>query len=129
MSAAIGLARWHKAMQSGATPDVLAPMLADDAVFHSPVVHTPQRGKALVSAYLTAATHVFADSGFAYVRELIGSSDAALEFTAAIDGIQINGVDMIRFDTDGRIVDFKVMVRPLKAVNKLWDMMATQLGR
>ena len=116
-------------MQIGVTPDVLAPLLAEEAVFHSPVVHTPQQGKALVAAYLTAATRVFADSGFAYVREVVGPNDAVLEFTATVDGIHVNGIDMIRFDEDGRIVDFKVMVRPLKAMNKLWELMAAALER
>jgi hypothetical protein len=77
--------------------------------------------------YLTAAIGVFADSQFRYVREVVGERDAVLEFTATIDGIQMNGVDMIHWTSDGRIDDFKVMIRPLKAVNLLHRMMAAML--
>jgi hypothetical protein len=102
-------------------------LLADDAVFHSPVVHTPQRGKEITKLYLTAAYHVLFDAGFHYVREVVGPSDAVLEFNAEIDGIQIDGVDMIHWNADGRIDDFKVMVRPLKAVNLLHVLMKAML--
>ena len=129
MIARDGVARWHTYMEHGSDLDLLADMLAEDAVFHSPVVHTPQAGKAKVMAYLGAAAQVLGNDSFRYVREVIEGGDALLEFTAEIDGILINGIDLIRFDTDGRIVDFKVMVRPLKAVNKLWDMMAAQLAK
>ena len=102
-------------------------MLADDAVFHSPVVHTPQVGKAIVSKYLLSAAKVLNGDHFAYVRELVDGDNALLEFVSEIDGIKINGIDLIRFDENGKIIDFKVMVRPIKAVNKLWEMMAAQL--
>lgn len=122
-----GLAAWHRYMASG-DPDLLAELLAEDAVFHSPVVHTPQEGREKVMAYLLAAGQVFGgQSGFHYVRELIDGPEACLEFAATIDGIAVNGIDLIRFDLEGRIVDFKVMVRPLKAINKVWEMMAAQL--
>ncbi|WP_324263153.1 nuclear transport factor 2 family protein [Altererythrobacter sp. H2] len=116
-------------MDGGSDPAVLAGMLANDAVFHSPVVHTPQAGKAKVMAYLGAASHVFGTGTFRYVRELVDGREMMLEFVAEIDGITINGVDIIRFDADGQITDFKVMVRPLKAMNKIWEMMAAQLAR
>jgi predicted SnoaL-like aldol condensation-catalyzing enzyme len=119
-----GIAAWHAYMQGEGD---LAALLAEDAVFHSPVVHTPQAGKAKVMAYLGAAAVVLGNESFRYVRELIDGDDVCLEFTAEIDGIQINGIDLIRFDADGKIIDFKVMVRPLKAVNKLWELMAAQL--
>jgi hypothetical protein len=96
-------------------------------VFHSPVVHTPQAGKALTKLYLSAAIMVLGNSNFEYVREVIGESDAVLEFTAEIDGIIINGVDMIHWNSDGKIDDFKVMIRPLKAVNLLHRMMGQML--
>ena len=102
-------------------------ILADDAVFHSPVVHTPQKGKALTKMYLSAAIMVLGSSQFEYVRELIGESDAVLEFTAEINGIVINGVDMVHWNEDGKIDDFKVMVRPLKAVNLLHGLMRQML--
>ena len=121
------VARWHAYMQGGSDLALLSDMLADDAVFHSPVVHTPQEGKAKVMAYLGAAAVVLGNDSFRYVRELVDGDDACLEFTAEIDGIHINGIDLIRFAPDGKIKDFKVMVRPMKAMNKLWEMMAAQL--
>ncbi|MCB2087768.1 MAG: nuclear transport factor 2 family protein [Sphingomonadaceae bacterium] len=122
-----GLKKWHKVMEGGNAPAALAAIIAEDAAFHSPVVHTPQQGRALVVAYLAAAGQVFADSQFTYQREIVDGNQAMLEFTAEIDGVHINGVDIIQFDDGGMIKDFKVMVRPLKAVNKLWKMMAAQL--
>jgi hypothetical protein len=102
-------------------------MLADEPVFHSPVVHTPQAGKAKVMMYLLSAAKVLGNDSFRYVREVVEDNDACLEFTAEIDGILVTGIDLITFDDDGKIKDFKVMVRPVKAVNKLWEMMAAQL--
>ncbi len=121
------VARWHAYMESGSDLGLLRAMVADDAVFHSPVVHTPQEGAAKVMAYLGAAAKVLGNDSFRYVRELVDGDDALLEFTAEIDGIHVNGIDLIRFDADGKIKDFKVMVRPMKAMNKLWEMMAAQL--
>ena len=122
-----GVAKWHAYMDSGSDLGLLSAMVADDAVFHSPVVHTPQVGKAKVMAYLGAAAKVLGNDSFRYVRELVDGNDALLEFTAEIDGIHVNGIDLIRFDDGGKIKDFKVMVRPMKAMNKLWEMMAAQL--
>lgn len=126
MSAA-NLARWHAYMEGGSNPALLSDLLAEDAVFHSPVVHTPQAGKAIVMAYLVAASHVLGNDKFRYVRELVDGNEMMLEFVTELDGISINGVDIIRFNEDGKISDFKVMVRPLKAINKVWEMMAAQL--
>lgn len=122
----LGLAAWHRYMVCN-DPDLLTDLIADDAVFHSPVVHTPQAGKQKVLMYLTAAGKVLGNDSFRYVRELVDGPEALLEFMSEIDGITINGIDLIRFDLEGRILDFKVMVRPLKAINKLWDLMAAQL--
>jgi SnoaL-like domain len=128
MSAAhSGVAAWHAYMASGGNADLLSAQLADDAVFHSPVVHSPQEGKAKVMLYLLSAAKVLGNESFAYVREIVDGNDALLEFTSEIDGIKINGIDLIHFGDDGKIKDFKVMVRPVKAVNKLWEMMAAQL--
>lgn len=127
MSGAENLARWHAYMHGGSDPAVLADLLAEDAVFHSPVVHTPQAGKAKVMAYLTAAGQVFGNGTFRYVRELTDGNEAMLEFMAEMNGITVNGVDIIRFGDDGKITDFKVMVRPLKAINTIWELMAAQL--
>jgi len=127
MTADRRIAAWHAYMDSNGNAELLAAQIAEDAVFHSPVVHTPQAGKAKVMMYLLAAAQVLGNDSFRYVRELVDGNDACLEFTAEVDGILINGIDLIRFGDDGKIQDFKVMVRPLKAVNKLWEKMAAQL--
>ena len=129
MSAAKGLANWHRVIDGGSSPADLAAIIRADAVFHSPVVHTPQAGRDLVVAYLAAAGQTLGNDSFTYVRELVDGENAMLEFTTEMDGITVNGIDLIRFDDDGLITDFKVMVRPLKAVNKVWEMMAAQLER
>lgn len=118
--------KWHALL---AAQDVsrLDDLLADDVVFHSPVLHTPQRGKAVTSLYLTAAYQVLLGSGFHYVREVANDTDAVFEFEAELDGIHINGVDMMHWNSEGKIDDFKVMVRPLKAVNLLHGLMASML--
>lgn len=123
-----GLSRWHAYMEGGSDPAVLADLLAEDAVFHSPVVHTPQAGKPVVMAYLVAASHVLGNDAFRYVRELVDGDEMMLEFVTELDGITINGVDIIRFNEEGKISDFKVMVRPLKAINTVWEMMGAQLA-
>lgn len=127
MSAVEGLKRWHAVLENGSKAEELATIVRKDAVFHSPVVHTPQRGRALVVGYLAAAGKTLGNDSFTYVRELIDGTDALLEFTTEMDGIHVNGIDLIRFDEDGMIVDFKVMIRPLKAVNKVWEQMAAML--
>ena len=121
------LARWHRVV---ATRDAggLDALLAETVVFHSPVVHTPQVGKAITARYLAAAFQVFFNDSFRYVRELTSEHDAVLEFEVDIDGIHVNGVDMIRWDANGLIVDFKVMLRPLKAVNLIHQKMAAMLA-
>ncbi len=124
-----GIALWHDYMASGGDLALLRAMLADDAVFHSPVVHTPQQGVTKVMGYLGAAAKVLGNDSFRYVRELVDGDDVMLEFTAEIDGIQVNGIDLIHFNADGKIKDFKVMVRPMKAMNKLWELMAAQLQK
>ena len=108
-------------------PSGLDALLAEDVVFHSPVVHSPQRGKKLTAWYLTAALRVFGNPTFRYVREIAGASDAMLEFETEIDGVFVNGVDIIRWNESGRIVDFKVMLRPLKAINFVHQRMAAML--
>lgn len=122
-----GLAKWHAYMDQGGDPALLSDLLADDAVFHSPVVHTPQPGKAIVMAYLVAASQVLGNDSFRYVRELVDADEMMLEFVTELDGTYINGVDIIRFNAEGKISDFKVMVRPLKGINKVWEMMGAQL--
>jgi len=122
------IAAWHHVVQSR-DPQALGRLLADDVVFHSPVVHTPQRGKAITFHYLMGAMHVLNNAQFRYEREIVGERDAVLEFATEIDGITINGIDLIRWNDAGQIIDFKVMVRPLKAVNMLHEKMGAMLAR
>ena len=122
------IAHWHNLLESGNAAG-LDSLLADNAVFHSPIVHTPQYGKALTQLYLSAAFMVFYNDTFTYVREVIGERDAVLEFQVEIDGILVNGVDMIKCDDEGKIIEFKVMVRPLKAVNLIHQKMMVMLER
>ena len=123
-----GLAEWHT-LATAPDPERLARLVAQDAVFPSPVVHAPQEGRALVVSYLSAAAATLGQGQFRYVRELVDGQNVMLEFTCVLDGIQVNGVDIIRFDEAGMIADFKVMIRPIKAVNKVWEMMAAQLEK
>ncbi|MEO8195486.1 MAG: nuclear transport factor 2 family protein [Thermoanaerobaculia bacterium] len=120
------LAAWHEVVRTR-NPRELDALLADEVVFHSPVVHTPQRGKALALDYLQAAVRVFGNESFRYVRELRGERDAMLEFEVEIDGVHVNGVDLMRWNDVGRIVDFKVLLRPLKAVLAIQQKMAVLL--
>ena len=129
MSAELGLKRWHEVIENGSRAEELSAIIREDAVFHSPVVHTPQVGRPIVVAYLSAAGNTLGNDSFEYVRELIDGDNAMLEFTTEMDGIHVNGIDLIRFDEDGMIADFKVMVRPLKAVNKVWEQMAAMLEK
>lgn len=120
------LRKWHDYVSSTDLA-VLDELLADDCVFHSPVVHTPQRGKEISKLYLSAAYGVFEDGEFRYVREVASGDTAVLEFETELEGIFINGVDMIRWNDEGRITDFKVMIRPLKAINLLHQNMRKML--
>ena len=122
------LKSWHSIVGSHNTAG-LDDLLHEDVVFHSPVVHTPQHGKQITQVYLTAAFHVLFSDEFSYDREVVGEREAILEFSTVIDGIAVNGVDIITWGEDGRITEFKVMVRPLKAVNLIHQMMATLLKK
>lgn len=122
------LETWHR-LVSSRDPAGLDAVLADDVVFHSPILHTPQRGKALARLYLTGAFQVLAGPSFRYVREVASGRDAVLEFEAEVEGVHVNGVDMIRWNERGQIVDFKVMIRPLKAIQLLHRRMAELLER
>jgi hypothetical protein len=122
------LETWHRLVRD---KDVagLQYLLADDAVFFSPVVHTPQRGKQLTAMYLSAAFKVFFNESFRYVREIAGENDAVLEFEVEIEGIAVNGVDLLKWNDHGQIIEFKVMLRPLKAVNLIHQKMGEMLHR
>ena len=117
---------WHKILESR-NPQGLDALLAADVVFHSPVVHKPQVGKPITKMYLAAALAVFGNESFRYVRELKADHDAILEFELELEGVSINGVDMIKWNDKGEITEFKVMLRPLKAVNLIHQKMAAML--
>lgn len=117
---------WHRLVEEQDSRG-LDTLLDADAVFLSPVVHTPQRGKKVTTDYLRAAFQVFFNPTFRYVREIVGASDAMLEFETQIDGVSVNGVDIIKWNEAGRIVEFKVMLRPLKAINLVHQRMAAML--
>lgn len=119
---------WHAYMRA---PDraALEMLIADACVFRSPAVHSPQIGKAVTVEYLTAAASVLGDDTFRYVGEWQGEDSAVLEFACEIaGGIQVNGVDVLRWNADGRIVEFKVMIRPLKALTAVVPLMAAALA-
>jgi hypothetical protein len=120
------IAIWHRLVREQDAGG-LDTLLDDDAVFFSPVVHAPQRGKRLAAAYLSAAFQVFFDPTFRYVREIVGASDAMLEFETEIDGVLVNGVDIIKWNEAGRVVEFKVMIRPLRAIQLIHQRMAAML--
>jgi hypothetical protein len=121
------LARWHRIVR---TRDAAAldSVLAETVVFHSPVMHTPQHGKAVTTRYLAAALAVFLNDSFRYEREFVGENGAVLEFTVDIDGIEINGVDMLSWNGEGLITGFKVMLRPLQAVHLIHERMRALLA-
>lgn len=118
--------KWHRIVETRDTHGLDA-LLADEAVFYSPVVHQPQVGSAITKKYLAAAFQVLFNESFRYVREIVGDRDAMLEFHVELDGISVNGVDLIKWNDAGRITEFKVMLRPLKAVNLIHQKMAAML--
>lgn len=122
------LDHWYAYIKSQDHGALLA-MLHPDVVFESPVVHTPQRGRDLTYKYLASADKVLGGPGFAYVGEWLNADGAILEFQNVINGISVNGIDMIRWNSDGQIVHFKVMVRPLKAIQMVHAMMGEMLAK
>lgn len=127
-SAISAIPAWHQLLEQR-NPNGLDTLLADDVVFLSPVVHTPQLGKTVCKMYLTGAMFVLGNDTFRYVREIHGPRDAMLEFETEIDGILINGVDIIKWNDAGQIIEFKVMLRPLKAVNLVHQKMGEMLQK
>jgi SnoaL-like domain len=119
--------RWHEFLDGGHSPDALDELLADDAVFYSPAVFTPQEGKANTARYLNAAAKLFAGTDFHYVGQWLGEQSAVLEFAATVDGMYVNGIDMITWNDDGKIVSFKVMIRPFKGLQSVIGKMAELL--
>ena len=134
--------KWHDIMKHGGSgaSDKLDDLLHEDVIFYSPVVFTPQRGKEITKLYLSAASGVFSsekkvedsekkESKFKYIKEIIQGNSACLEFETEMNGIYVNGIDLITWDDDNKITEFKVLVRPLQAVNTLHEMMGKMLDK
>ena len=121
------IAAWHRVVEAK-DPALLDALLADDCVFLSPAVHTPQEGKATTTHYLASAMVVLGPT-LTYQRQWYAENSAVLQFEAELDGLTIDGIDMITWRADGRITEFAVMVRPIKALHKLMELMAARLGR
>lgn len=129
--------RWHEFMR-GERPGGLDELLDDDVVFYSPIVYTPQRGRDVTTRYLQAAALTLAgedtagpattsERGFAYTKQVLAGDTAVLEFETTVGGTYVNGVDIIRCNHSGRIVEFRVMIRPLQAINLVHEQMRTTL--
>jgi hypothetical protein len=118
---------WHAVVQSG-DAGLLDDLLADDVVFRSPAVFRPQEGKAVTTRYLTSAMAVLGPS-LRYVGEWHGETTAVLEFEADLDGVYVQGVDMLRWNSEDQLIAFTVMVRPMRGLNKLVELMAQELAR
>ena len=129
------VARWHRYVR-GDLPGGTADLLADGVVFYSPVVYTPQRGREITTRYLEAATVTLAgdtsagDAGqaFRYTKQILAGDTAVLEFETSLHGTYVNGVDIIRCDDAGRIVEFRVMMRPLRAIQAVHEEMGRRLA-
>lgn len=119
--------RWHAALAEGDLSQ-LDDLLAPKCVFYSPVVFKPQEGRRLTKMYLQAAYGMFQNSGFHYVKEIVDTNAAVLEFHATVDDVSIDGIDMITWNDQDQIIEFKVMIRPYKAINCVKDKMLDQLG-
>lgn len=120
------LALWHQCVKTRDT-GLLDDIIAQDCVFLSPVVHTPQVGGEITKLYLAGAVQVLGSDQFRYVKEVASGQHAVLEFCTEVDDILVNGVDIITFNDEGKISEFKVMLRPLKAVNVVHAKMKTML--
>lgn len=133
--------KWHDIMKgdSSEAPNKLDDLLHDDVVFYSPVVYTPQRGKDITKLYLSAASGVFStekkgieekkESKFKYIKEVVHGNHACLEFETEMNGVYVNGIDLITWDENDKIIEFKVLVRPLQAVNTLHQQMGQMLDK
>ena len=118
--------KWHEVIESDDLK-MLDKIIADDAVFSSPVVFKPMEGKEITMMYLHAAGQSFNMEKFKYTREIHDDMNSVLEFETYIDDISVNGVDMIEWNEDGKICNFKVMIRPFKAVQKVQEKMIEAL--
>lgn len=120
--------RWHAFLDGGHSPEALDELLADDVTFSSPAIFSPQEGRAKTAMYLGAAAKLFGGTDFHYEGKWYGERSAVLEFVATVDGMYVNGVDMITWNDDDRIVAFKVMIRPFKGLQTVMGKMAELLA-
>ena len=118
--------KWHEVVDKQ-DHGLLKSILAENVTFYSPVVFTPQKGRDLTLLYLMAAAQVFNNKSFSYTKEIINENHAALEFKLSIDGIEINGIDLITWNEEGMIIEFKVFIRPLQGVSVIHKMMQQML--
>lgn len=121
------VAAWHRIAEAR-DPAGLVDLLADDVVFRSPAVHTPQEGRQLTTAYLAAAIDVLGPT-LTYHRQWYAADSAVLEFTADLDGVAVHGIDMLAWGEDGRLREFTVMVRPVKGLHALIEQMGARLAQ
>lgn len=119
--------QWHQVLANNDMA-LLSDLLADDVVFYSPVVHTPQQGKQPTYMYLYAAANAIFNDTFRYVKQIVNDQHAVLEFEVEHEGIMVNGIDMITWNDQGKIIEFKVMLRPLKAINLIHQQMGNMLA-
>lgn len=126
----VTLKNWHQFLETR-NPEILDELLAHNVIFYSPIVWTPQEGKMITKIYLMAALEVFGgeNSNFTYLKQVIDKNNFFLEFTTTIDGVSVNGIDMIEANEEGKIISFKVMIRPLKAINKVHEKMGEMLEK
>ncbi len=118
--------KWHEVMKNSEL-ELLDKIIADDATFSSPVVFKPMLGKEITMMYLSAAGQSFNMEKFQYTKEIHDGMNSVLEFETYIDEISVNGVDIIEWNEDGKIANFKVMIRPFKAVQKVQQKMVEAL--
>ena len=121
------IARWHSYL-GGELSGGLDELLADDVVFYSPVVYTPQQGKPVTTTYLEAAARTLGGADFRYTKQVLAGNTAVLEFETSVEGKYVNGVDIIRCDDAGRIVEFRVMIRPLQGIQTVHEQMGRRLA-
>ena len=120
--------KWHEIVESGES-EKLSDLIDNDCIFFSPVVFSPQEGKELTIKYLSAAALVFGDESFKYTKEIVNENNACLEFELELDGIKINGVDLISWNEENKINEFKVLIRPLKGVQLIHQLMGGTLDK
>ena len=122
------LKKWHEGLKSN-DPKLLDEILDESCIFTSPIVFKPIVGKEMSKLYLMGAGQTFDMDRFEYVRELVDGLDSVLEFETYIGDISVNGVDIIRWNDEGKIIDFKVMIRPLQAIGALQKKMSEALDK